>query len=124
MKFMVFALSLFISANVFAQVHVGALAIDRTSYDFGWVPLMSSRSVTFTISNTGTTDLVPEGTFISGSGYSASHTCTRTLKPQETCRALIRFEPFFEGLQVGTFETYFSGDTGVVIRLWGRGQRF
>lgn len=124
MKAFMLALSVLVSNIAVAEIQIGSLAIHQTSYDFGWVPLMSTRTVTFTISNTGTTDLTPEGTFISGASYSATHTCTQVLKPNEACRATIRFEPFFEGLQVGTFETYFSGDAGVVIRLWGTGQRF
>lgn len=124
MKWVLFFLIAFSVGGLEAKAQVEAVAVDTTTYDFGSVLVNTSRSVSFVITNTGTTDLVPESSTIRGASFSARHTCTRLLKPQETCQVWIRFEPFFEGLYTGLFESMFQGGTGVAIRLWGRGLQF
>lgn len=112
------------SAESVSLSNAEVLNVQTTSYDFGFQMINTSRSVTFDIVNTGETDLAPESTFVRGASFGARHTCLKVLKPQQSCQVTIRFEPFFEGLFSGSFETYFQGGAGVVIRLWGRGQRW
>ena len=98
--------------------------IERYSYNFGRVPLYSSQYARYKLTNTGTTPLTFQQARIGGSGYSADHTCTSILQPQEVCQFTIRYNPVFDGLSSGRFILSFVENLDIVVDLWGEGYRF
>ncbi len=125
MRYFIFAfLFSFASPAAFAvsEISVGGsrvLEVDRHSYYFGRVHVNSMNVVRFTITNTGETPLTFDSAYISGVGYSATHSCENGLAPQAKCWAEIRYWPPFQGLHSGQFELYFKEDSAIVIDLMG-----
>lgn len=132
--------ALFLGSNLWAQAQSNAQVeiqiqprylktelqdrtIDRYSYNFGRVWLNSSSSISYRLTNTGTTPLTFQRATISGGNYSATHSCTVVLAPGDVCGFNIRFSPFFEGLSTGRFILSFVEDLDLVVDLWGEGYR-
>lgn len=97
--------------------------VERYSYNFGRVPLYSSLYARYKLTNTGTTPLTFQQARIGGAGYSADHTCTGILQPQNVCQFTIRYNPVFDGLSSGRFILSFVENLDIVVDLWGEGYR-
>ena len=105
------------------QTETQQRTVDRYSHHFGRVWVNSSQYASYRLTNTGTTPLTFLSATISGMDYSASHSCTDILMPNETCYFDIRFSPFFQGFSSGRFILSFVEDLDIVVDLWGEGYR-
>lgn len=94
----------------------------RYSYDFGlvWVNTRTIRS--FSLKNTGTTPLTFKEAYIYGGAFSANHSCTKGLMPNEICNFSIAYWPAFEGTSMGHFVLSFI-EEDIVFDLWGQARR-
>ena len=130
MKLVYLAISLLLASSVNAkQIEVtGGSPVHMLqtegfhSYNFGSVWVNSRAIANFNLKNTGTTSLIFKEAYIYGGDFSANHSCTRGLQPNEVCTFSISFWPMFEGMASGRFVlSFFEED--VVFDLWGQAQR-
>lgn len=92
-------------------------------YNFGQVAVNSMNTVSYTITNTGTTFLQFSTASVWGMNYDANHSCTQGLNPNQRCQFQIRYWPFNLGLHTGQFEIRFYGPSAspesIRVDLWG-----
>ena len=122
------ALSLTHAAHAAAQIEVtstidqnqeSVTTQDYTSHWFGRVLVNSYNSVRWTITNTGDENLDYARANMFGSfNYRASHSCTGTLLPGQSCQVEVTYWPPFEGYDSGDFMLDFKQDS-VQIHVWG-----
>ena len=93
--------------------------VEYLSYYFGQVQMNTTTSVTYKVTNTGTTPLVFQSAAISGIGYDAYHTCKNGLAPKATCNFEIIFWPTMPGFMTGRFDLPFEQNTEFVVDLTG-----
>jgi hypothetical protein len=96
-------------------------------YNFGQVAVNSMNTVSYTITNTGTTFLQFSTASVWGMNYDANHSCTQGLNPNQRCQFQIRYWPFTVGLHSGQFEARFYGSStipeSIRVDLWGEAVR-
>jgi len=102
---------------------VQANTVDYYSYYFGRVWVNTSSYASYKLTNTGTTPLTFQRATISGMDYSATHSCTGVLAPNEVCQFDIRFSPFWEGYRSGRFVLSFVEDLDIVVDVSGEGYK-
>lgn len=127
MKLIFLAVALLFSFSVNANsIQVSGANSNLTegynSYNFGTVWVNSRASAAFTLKNTGTTPLTFKEAYIYGANFSADHSCTKGLQPNEVCNFTMYYWPMFEGMDSGRFVLSFV-EEDVVFDLWGRAQR-
>lgn len=101
-----------------------ARTVDRYGYNFGLVVIGTTKYVTYTLTNTGTTPLTFERAIINGARFDAYHSCDISLQPNQKCRFEISFNPLFVGVQSGQFVLSFIENLDIVVDLWGNGSRY
>lgn len=102
---------------------VQAKTVDYYSYYFGRIWVNSSAYASYKLTNTGTTVLTFQRATISGANYSATHSCTGVLEPNQACWFDIRFSPFWVGYSTGRFVLSFVEDLDIVVDVRGEGYR-
>ncbi len=92
-------------------------------YNFGRVIVNSMNSVSYTITNTGTTPLQFSTASVWGANYDSYHSCYSGLNPNQSCQFQIRYWPFTVGLHSGQFEARFYGSStipeSIRVDMWG-----
>lgn len=127
MRNLLIACSLFLSANVFAGTKQISITedkgVERHSYYFGQVRMYGISSVTYTVTNTGTLPLTFHSATISGAGFSAQHSCSGILGPQDRCQFRIQYAPYMEGYHFGQFYLAFDPESDIVVNVSGQATR-
>ena len=132
MRNLLIACSLLFSAHAFAakvpeqsiSIEIGQeKAVERHFYNFGLQRVGSYSSVSYRVTNTGSTPLSFQDARIGGIGYSANHNCGGVLAPQERCSFRINYFPPFEGYHTGRFILSFDQGSDIVVDLSGQAVR-
>lgn len=94
------------------------------SYNFGTVWVNSRSAIRYSVTNTGTSPLNFRDAAMLGSfAFSARHSCSAGLLPNQACDFIIEYAPVFEGFNSGRFELRFLEDQ-IIVDLWGEARRF
>lgn len=140
MKKMILVMFSLISISAFSQTQPAEVSIELNSvntsneilarkkesysYNFGTVRVGSPQYVRFTFTNSGDKALNFERAGISGLGFDAYHTCTGALAPQAKCTFDIRYNPWNEGFNTGTFILSFKEDLDIFVYLSAHAMKF
>lgn len=92
-------------------------------YNFGRVTVNSMNTISYTITNTGTTPLQFSTASVWGANYDSSHYCYSGLNPNQSCQFQIRYWPFSVGIHSGQAEIRFNTTNymteSIRVDLWG-----
>lgn len=92
-------------------------------YDFGQVPVNTSRSARFTLTSTGSQPLYINNVQLYGQGFFSNSNCPFVLPPGCRCEAWVDFRPWCEGNYNG--QLIFSTNAGnYIVNLCGWGVRW
>ncbi len=117
------ALPVFAAEKVEGNIELSSeKGVERHYYYFGMVPVNSWSTITYRVTNTGSTPLNALRATIGGANYRASTNC-RTLQPGERCSFRIDYQPFFEGYHTGRFQLTFDQDSTIVVDVSGQATR-
>ncbi|MBY0415804.1 MAG: choice-of-anchor D domain-containing protein [Bdellovibrionales bacterium] len=132
MRSLLIACSLLFSAHAFSATTVSASksititedkGVERHSYYFGMVRVNSVNTVTYTVTNTGTTPLTFHSASVSGIGFSGVHSCSGVLAPKDWCQFRIQYAPYMEGYHVGQFYLAFDPESDILVNISGQTTR-
>jgi hypothetical protein len=99
-----------------------ALSVTPSSLSFGNVSDGSSASQSFTVSNTGNSNVAISGVSISGSGYSiASGAGSVTLSPNQSTSVSVQFAPTVAGSAAGNVNVTSNATSPASVALSGSG---
>src|SRR5688572_7157312 len=87
------------------------LQLAPTSHDFGTIPVGSSASKDFTVTNPAATTVTLSPPSVNPPYQIASTTCTSSLPPSGTCVASVKFVPGAHGTVAGTLSVASSSGT-------------
>lgn len=96
--------------------------VERHYYYFGVQNVNSWSTISYRVTNTGTTPLNLVRATISGANFSANTNC-RTIQPGQRCSFRIDYRPFFEGYHVGRFLLSFDQDSQILVDVSGQAVR-
>jgi hypothetical protein len=90
-------------------------------YNFGRVTPGMSTFTRYSVKNVGTSTLQFLRASISGGfDFSAYHTCSKGLLPQQSCWFEIRYWPQFEGFQTARFVINFDQSNNIIVDVAGQ----
>lgn len=96
--------------------------VERHYYYFGMQRVHSFSTITYRVTNTGTTPLNVVRATIGGANFMANTNC-RMLMPGGVCSFRIDYNPFFEGYHTGRFTLSFDQDSHIVVDVSGQATR-
>lgn len=125
-KFFILIFILF-NTKVMAQVQIDGVQYQKEqhlSYYFGQVPVHTTRTASFRITNSAEVPVDVEKITISGAMFRASTNCPGRMEPKEVCAIRVYFQPYWEGYFVGEVKMKFSDKDNIFISLSGTGSSF
>lgn len=127
MKLLLVALfgSLLSTSAALGTLHPGSIEpmVDKAiSYNFGGIPINSSKSANFIFKNYGTRTLYLRSLWIMGSAITGTSNCPTQIEPEQTCLTRVTATPWSEGSFIGRV-IYVFPDFNYHIELYGWGVR-